>query len=297
MQAASAGYPGSMAPETSKVNDFQNRTPVTRSDLTRELRAMGLSNGDVVMLHTSLSSLGNVIGGADSVVLALQEVLGSEGTVMALASWDHAPPDDDRGWTPAVKAAYMSDPPAFDVAVSASARYVGRVPERIRTWPGAVRSDHPEASFVALGGKATWLTEAQPIDHAYGPGSPLAKMLELGGAILTLGAPLESITMLHHAEELADVSEKRSVHYSAPVKSSSGIEWVEINDIDTSRGAFDYAQVTGERDSFEVIAEEALAEQIGREHRIGEGRSVLFDARELVTFGVSWMEKHFGSAR
>lgn len=283
-----------MTTGSSKENEFQKRKPITRSDLARHLRAIGVNSGGLVMLHTSLSALGYVIGGADAVVLALQEVLGPRGTIMALASWDHAPPDDDRGWTPAVKDAYMSDPPGFEVAVSACARYVGRVPERIRTWPGAVRSDHPEASFVALGEQAAWLTEGQPTEHAYGPGSPLAKVLEVGGAILMLGAPFESITMLHHAEELADVPEKISVHYSAPVKTSVGIEWVEIHDIDTSRGAFDYSTVVGERDSFEVIAEEALAAGIGREHPIGESRSVVFDARALVAFGVSWIEKHFG---
>jgi aminoglycoside 3-N-acetyltransferase len=147
---------------------------------------------------------------------------------------------------------------------------------------------------VALGGRARWLTEDQPNDHAYGSGSPLAKILEARGSILMLGAPLESITMLHHAEELANVPNKRSVHYSAPARTPAGIEWREIRDIDTSRGAFHYDTVVGDRDSFEVIAEEALAAGIGRQHPIGESRSVLFPADELVTFGVAWMEDHFG---
>lgn len=275
------------------TDDFRKKTPITRSDLIPELQAIGVEPGQVVMLHTSLSSIGYVIGGADAVVLALLEVLGEHGTLIALASWDHAPPDSDRGWTAAVRDAYRRDPPAFDVHVSACARYVGRAPERIRTWPGAVRSDHPEASFVALGAHARWLTEGQPKDHPYGPGSPLAKVLEANGSILMLGAPLESITMLHHAEELAVVPNKKEVHYSAPVRTLRGIEWREIHDIDTSTGAFAYETVVGDRDSFEVIAEEALAEGIGRRHQIGESRSVLFPARELVAFGVSWMEGHF----
>jgi aminoglycoside 3-N-acetyltransferase len=96
-----------------------------------------------------------------------------------------------------------------------------------------------------------------------------------------LGAPLETITMLHHAEELADVPNKRSVHYSAPVKTPMGIEWREVDDIDTSTGAFSYAPVVGDRDSFAVIAEEALTAGIGRQHPIGESRSILFPAEEL----------------
>jgi aminoglycoside 3-N-acetyltransferase len=257
------------------------------------MEAIGIEAGQVLMLHASLSSIGNVIGGADSVVLALQEVLGPDGTLVALASWDNAPPDDDSGWPEAVREAYLRDPPAFDPLVSACARYVGRLPERLRTWPGAIRSDHPEASFVALGGSAEWLTEDQPTNHPYGPGSPLAKVLEAKGSILMLGAPLETITMLHHAEELADVPNKRSVHYAAPVKTPTGIEWREIHDIDTSTGAFSYEPLVGGRDAFELIAEAALAAGIGREQPIGQARSVLFPAEELVAFAVAWLEGHF----
>ena len=274
-------------------DDFENKPPITRSDLVRELKAIGVEADQVLMLHASLSSLGNVIGGADSVVLALQEVLGEDGTLIALASWDNGPSDDGDGWSKEAREAYLRDPPAFDPLVSACARYVGRLPERIRTWPGAIRSDHPEASLVALGGSAQWLTKDQPTDHPYGAGSPLAKVLEAKGSILMLGAPLETITMLHHAEELADIRNKRSVHYSAPVKTPTGIEWREIHDINTSTGAFSYEPVVGGRDAFEVIAEEALAAGIGRERAIGESRSVLFPAQELVTFAVAWLEGHF----
>jgi aminoglycoside 3-N-acetyltransferase len=274
-------------------DDFENRSPITRSDLVTELSAIGVEAGQVLMLHASLSSIGFVIGGPDSVVLALQEVLGADGTLIAFASWDHAPPDDDSDWSEAAREAYLRDPPAFDVLVSASARYVGRLPERIRTWPGAIRSTHPEASFVALGGSARWLTEDQPTNHPYGAGSPLDKVLEAKGSILMLGAPLETITMLHHAEELSHVPNKKSVHYSAPVRTPGGIEWLEVHDINTSMGAFPYEPVVGDRDSFEVIAEEALRAGIGHERRIGESRSVLFPAEQLVSFAVAWMEAHF----
>jgi hypothetical protein len=100
-------------------DDFENRSPITRSDLVPELKAIGVEAGQVLMLHASLSSLGNVIGGADSVVLAIQEVLGGDGTLIALASWDNAPADDDQGWPGSVREAYLRDPPAFDPLVSA----------------------------------------------------------------------------------------------------------------------------------------------------------------------------------
>jgi aminoglycoside 3-N-acetyltransferase len=108
-----------------------------------------------------------------------------------------------------------------------------------------------------------------------------------------LGAPLETITLLHHGEELARVPDKKIVHYSCPIKGPRGVVWVDIEDIDTSIGAFYYSRVVGDRDAFEVIAEEALAAGIGAMSRVGESTSHLFPARELVGFAVDWMERHF----
>lgn len=275
-------------------DEFLRRPPITRHELRDQLRALGVIHGHVLMVHCRLSALGYVIGGADSVLQALQDAMSPGGTMMALASWDHAPPDDDGGWPSATaREAYLRDPPGFDVGVSACARYVGRLPERIRTWPGALRSDHPEASFVALGSEAGWLTEDQPLNHGYGPGSPLEKVVQANGSVLMLGAPLETITLLHYAEELANVEDKRHVHYSAPIRTSAGIEWREIDDIDTSKGAFPYEQLLGDRDGFEVIAEEALAAGVGVTGKVGQSTSHLFPARDLVEFAVGWMEKHF----
>ena len=95
-----------------------------------------------------------------------------------------------------------------------------------------------------------------------------------------LGAPLSTLTLLHHAEELARVEPKKLVHYSCPVKTASGVEWMEIDDIDTSLGAFPYQQVVGDRDGFEVIAEEALAAGVGVTGRVGESNSHLFPLGE-----------------
>lgn len=244
------------------------------------------------MLHCSLSSMGYVVGGADTVVTALLEALGPDGTLMALAGWEHDSYELDE-WPAAVRSAYLSDPPGFDPLVSEAARDFGRLPERIRTWPCAAASTHPEARIVALGGRSEWVTKDQPLDHPYGAGSPLEKLVEAEGQVLVLGAPLNTTTLLHHAEELARVPDKKIVHYRAPVTSPQGIEWVEIEDIETSKGALPYEDVVGERDAFDVIGEAALDAGLGTTGEVGEARSFLFPARELVRFAVDWMERHF----
>jgi len=256
------------------------------------MKALGVRPGDILMVHCSLSSLGYVVGGADTVVIALLEVVGASGTLVAMTGWEHDPYHLNQ-WPAALQDAYRRDPPHFDPEVSEAVREYGRIPERIRTWPGARHSTHAEARFSAIGKAAKWITENQPWDHPGGPDSPLAKLVEADGSVLMLGAPLETLTVLHHAEELAKVPNKRLVTYSAPLRTPSGIEWREVHDIDTSEGAFPYEQVVGARDGFEVIGEEALAGGIGNAGQVGESRSYLFPARPLVEFGMHWMEKHF----
>jgi aminoglycoside 3-N-acetyltransferase len=279
------------------VSEFRSRTPITRSQLVEQLRALGVRSGAVVEVHCSLSSLGNVIGGADAVVHALLEVVGREGTLLALTGWEHDAYHLDE-WPAPIRRAYRDDPPIFDPTISEAARDFGRVAERIRTWPGAARSSHPEASFAAVGARARWLTDDQPWDHPYGPRSPLDKLVETRGDVLMLGAPLETLTVLHHAEEIAKVSDKRIVTYETAVQTADGVQWRQIEDIDTSLGAFPYDNVERSGvDAFEVIARDALGCGVGHQGRVGESDSHLFPAYELVRCAAAWMERRFGGAR
>jgi aminoglycoside 3-N-acetyltransferase len=269
------------------------RSPITRSELTGELRTLGVRAGSVVMVHCRLSSLGFVVGGLDSVVHALVEILGPDGTLMALTGWEHDPYELES-WPETAREAYLRDPPIFDPQLSQAARDFGRLAERIRTWPGSTRSNHPEASFAAVGARAEWLTADQPWNHPYGPGSPLAKLVEARGDIVMIGAPLETVTALHYAEEIADVRDKKLVAYKAPVIVDDKIQWLVVNDIDTSNGAFAYERVVGGNlDAFEVIVHEALAGGIGRRHRTRDAGLYLFSAPDLVDFAVRWIERHF----
>ena len=56
---------------------------VARSRLARDLEKLGLEPGGVAMVHCRMSALGHVVGGAESVVRALLDAVGPEGTLMA----------------------------------------------------------------------------------------------------------------------------------------------------------------------------------------------------------------------
>ena len=212
---------------------------------------------------------------------------------MAYASWEeHVFSEDDR--PPEHRAAYRASPPVFDVATGEARREYGRIPERVRTWPGAARSAHPDASVVALGARADELTDAHPTADAYGPGSPFARLVAAGGQVLMLGAPLETLTLLHHAETIARVPDKRRVTFTTPVMQDEAVVERTFTDVDTSAGAFPWEDLGLEVDGFEVIGRAALDAGIGASGTVGQALCHLFPAAELVTFGVAWMEARFG---
>ncbi len=279
--------------------------PVVRSELVRELRELGARPGTILMVHARLSALGWIVGGSGTVVLALLDAVGSDGTLMAYAGWEDDSYDMDE-WPEEWRRAYEAELPAFDPATAEAVHENGRWPERLRTWPGAVRSRQPEASMVALGARAEWVTADHPWDDPYGPGSPLAKLVAADGQVLMLGAPLDTLTLLHHAEATARVANKRRVVYRMPILEDGRTVWRTFRDINTSTGAFPYEAIATEiattagiqpgEEAFAAIARQALAAGVGRTGRIGEAESALFPARELHAFAEAWLERHFGDA-
>jgi aminoglycoside 3-N-acetyltransferase len=263
--------------------------PVRRSRLVADVRALGLPEGATCMVQARLSSIGWVVGGAETVVRALLEVVGPSGTLTAVASWDDIPFRLDR-WPRVWRAAYREEMPGFDPELSEANREYGRLPERMRTWPAARKSGHPDQRVVAVGRLADWLTATHPLDDSFGPGTPFARLVEASGHVLMLGAPLSSLTLLHHAEALASAPSKRRWSYSLPFATAAGVRWRTLHDIDVDRGPFPYGGGGHAR-----IAHAALAAGIGARGRVAGAECHLFPAVDLVAFATRWIEERFGS--
>ncbi|WP_433543863.1 aminoglycoside 3-N-acetyltransferase (plasmid) [Streptomyces sp. CA-294286] len=269
----------------------RSRGPVTRSRISRDLATLGLGDGDVVMFHTRMSAIGYVAGGAQTVIGALQDVVGTRGTLMVTCGWNDAPPYDFGTWPPAWQDALRAEHPAYDPGLSEADRHNGRLPEALRRHPGAVRSRHPDVGFAALGAAADALMADHPWNDPHGPGSPLARLVSHRGRVLLLGAPLDTMTLLHHAEALATAPGKRFVDYEQPVLVDGRRVWRRFRDIDSENGAFDYSAVVPEgRDAFEVMVRDMLAAGIGRRGSVGAAVSHLFEAAAVVDFATAWIE-------
>jgi aminoglycoside 3-N-acetyltransferase len=262
---------------------------ITRSQLTHDLRQLGVRPGAVLMLHASVRAVGRVVGGPDVVLQALLDVLGPAGTLMMYVGWEEAV-YDFAAWPEEKQRAYLEECLPFDPATSRAYRKWSILTEYLRTWPGARRSNHPEASVAAVGAQADWITADHPHQYGYGRGSPLEKLCQAGGQVLLLGALLDTLTVLHYAEHIADVPDKRIARYKMPILRDGQRVWADFEEFNTSDGIVDWE---GE-DYFITIAGEFLTSGQGRSGLVGAAQSHLFDAATLVHFGVAWMERNFG---
>lgn len=264
------------------------RRVVTRDQLEHDLRGLGVTAGQVVMLHASVKAVGWLVGGPDMILRALLDLLTSRGTLMMLASWEDNPYDLER-WPKAKRRAYLEACPAFDPATSrADHRELSILTEYLRTWPGALRSRHPLSSYVAVGAHAEALLKDHPFQYPHGPDSPLAKFCAREGKVLLLGELFANVTLLHHAEHLADVPDKRIDRYRMPVLQDGERVWLEFEEFDTTNGIVDWPG-----DYFEAIVEAYLAAGRGRAATVGHAPAYLLEGTDLVGFGKAWMEAHF----
>ena len=174
---------------------------IDRDRISADLQELSLGQGDCVMMHSSLSALGPVEGGADAVVDALLDVIGPSGTLLV----------------PAFRDSVWDDPGDFtnsDCDCSASQRlcpsrqtgFQGIIPETVRRRPGSLRSCHPTHSWVGLGPLAEQLLSGHKDSPTpCGAGNPFEPLVKLDGRLLILGVQVNTITLWHYYEEVLQV--------------------------------------------------------------------------------------------
>src|SRR5262245_41392838 len=181
----------------------------TRESLAADFRRLGVKTGDVVMVHVSVRSVGEIAGGPDQIHLALKDVLTTAGLLIMYASCPRYYDEVGRGnLTPERETEILEKLPPFDPETGRSARDNGALVELLRTWPGSIVNRHV-ARFVVWGDRARDLIAEQPWNYAFGHGSLLQRFLNLDGKILVLGADHDSVTFLHYAEHIGDFAGKR----------------------------------------------------------------------------------------
>lgn len=261
---------------------MENRKPVVPNEIKTALKEVGIEKGQAVMVHTSLSSLGYVCGGAQSVIEALLEGVGEEGTIMMpTQSWKNLDPTTGVYWQEPEEwwSVIRENIPAYDKHITPT-NTMGAVAEMFRQWQGTYRSDHPARSVAAWGHYAKYLTENHDLSDIFGDSSPIGKLYELDGYVLLIGVGYDKNTSLHLADVRADYPGKHNVVESSAIK------------IDGQRVWKSYETLAVDGEDFPAIGE--AFEQTGqvRHAALGSGILSMMRQRTLVDFAVKWIEEN-----
>lgn len=161
-----------------------DRPHVRQDDILAGLREVGLSEGDVVLVHSSLSAFGYVEGGAGTVIDALLEAVGESGTVVVPTfTWG---------------AFHDADGVTLDLRNTSCKDEVGIIPETFRLREEAKRSTHICHSVAVIGPHTDDLMGGR---SSFGEGSTFHQLYDLDAWCLLLGVGFGSCTELHAVEE------------------------------------------------------------------------------------------------
>jgi aminoglycoside N3'-acetyltransferase len=163
---------------------------ISEDVLANQLRRTGLINaGDILIVHSSLSAIGKVIGGPEAVCRALQKVVTKSGTLLMPSYHQHVP---------VIK--MIKDGTLIDLRVAESS--VGMLTETFRTLPCVIRSSHPFSSVCAWGRDAAEIAGGHSDTPLMcGPGSPFYKLLERSGKYMGIGVDIRIIALYHVLED------------------------------------------------------------------------------------------------
>ncbi len=153
--------------------------------------------------------------------------------------------------------------------------------ECFRKQTGVMRSDHPQVSFAAYGANAKYIVKNHLLDNCFGEQSPLARIYDLGGSVLSIGVNYDTNTSLHLAEYRANYPAKTVKKYGAPISENDDRKWATFNDLKLFQGDF-----------LEIGKAYEENKQEFSKGQIGYGKSILVPQRDLVDFAVKWMENH-----
>jgi aminoglycoside 3-N-acetyltransferase len=233
---------------------------LNKEKIVASFENLGIKKGDHLMVHASLSLLGVVEGGARTVVEAMLEAVGSEGTVI-MPSFRSAIRSEEYG----IKECENCD--GKELCTSNERATTGAVSESLRTYPGAVRSCHPTSPWSGFGGQAKELLgRHRESPTQCGKGSPFFQLMRLNGKVLLLGVGVNGFTNIHSVED------------------ARGLPYVSAYDTERRHATY---TTSGRRIQYQypMLLDAALKESgIVVKGRVGSGLATVIKSRDVGSF-------------
>ncbi|MBD3183284.1 hypothetical protein GF312_13390 [Candidatus Poribacteria bacterium] len=227
---------------------------VKQFNIVKGLRKLHLKTGDIAFIHSSLKSFGYVEGGAETVIKALLEVLGDDGTLVV-----------------PIFRRYFWDGPDQVWDRDNSSSFMGIISEKVRTWPGSERSHHAPHPVAAVGRLAKDITDRyNKTDFA--PDSPFARMMELNAWIIMIGVDYNTCTMIHLVEEKLQVPYRRWIM----------LPGIVIEDGVSERRSYPfYARYPGVNCDFIPMGRRMEKQGLVNSVKVGKSKILAFHSRDL----------------
>lgn len=239
---------------------------LSKNDLVENFQALGLRPGDTLLVHSSYKSFSGVEGGPQTVIDALLDVIGGDGTlIMPNFNFDFC----------------KGEP--WDVRTTPS--HMGAMTNMVRENPKAKRVFHPIYSFAILGRYADYLTRER-YKSSYGVNSLFAKLRQLDGKIMVVGLRYtDSMTFFHHVEEMEGVDYRYMKEFTGMVTDEDGNTFEDTFTMlvrDIEKGVITEVDPMGE-----------LMEQAGviAVRKIGDAKVCLMKANEVYEFTAREMRR------
>jgi NAD(P)-dependent dehydrogenase (short-subunit alcohol dehydrogenase family)/aminoglycoside N3'-acetyltransferase len=203
---------------------------INQTDLESGLRKSGLEKGDVVLLHSSFKSFGDVEGGPQTVVNAFLSVLGKEGTLIV----------------PTFNFDFSSTGKPWNVKTTPS--HMGVISEFVRKNDQSNRILHPIYSFSIIGNLANELGSLR-YKSSYGADSLFAKLRELNGKIMQIDSVNKGTTFFLHVEEMEGCNYRYLKEFTGKITDETGRTYEDkflINVRDLSKGVITNVKTIGD---------------------------------------------------
>lgn len=259
----------------------KSHEPITQTRLQHDLEALGIHKGDTLLVHSSLSAIGWVVGREITVIEALLAVVGQEGTIV-MPSFTGENSDPARWQNPPVPQDWIKiiqdNMPPFDPQKTPT-REMGRIAEAFWHYPGVHRSNHPEVSFSAYGHLAKELTKEHPLSPGFGPSSPLYKLYEMHAKVLLLGVGYGNCTCLHLCEVMRNDPQTHFLSGARILENGRSV-WKTFDEIDYDDG------------DFPQLGEDYEKNYPVSQGFVGMANCRLIDMYSLCQYGFTWMNQH-----
>lgn len=238
----------------------------TKQSLKYDLNGMRIKSKDVLFVHSSMKSIGNVENGADTVLDALSESLADGLLILPAHTWEYI----------------NASNPVFDVRKSRTC--VGILTELFRSRSGVIRSLHPTHSLSALGcGAKEYVKDEELKDTPCAPDSCYGKLYGLNAKILMIGVDFSKNTTVHCIEEVANVPGRLSIE-------KEQLYSVDYDGVVHSVPSFRHKNANS--CNYRKLEPVMLAKGAMKEVKFGNAKCLLFSVKDLFDITLELLAKN-----